>query len=329
MSSSEPEAAAPPGGLEPRPEELMAGARRLILDAATAQAVTAMRARGLRPILIKGPAIQSRFYPDGVRRRYDDVDLLVAPAEFDAAGAVLIELRYRMALPERWLGVRMTETPMHAVEFIRQGRVTVAIDLHRSIHWPKVDPDRVWSELSRATEQMTVGGAEVEVLGGAAQAVVVALHAVQHGHHPKPLEDLRHALDALQPSTWSEAAQIAGRLDAAEPFAAGLRMLPAGAAVAERLELTDSESAEVRLLRDGDALIALALEQFLTERSWRRRARLAWAKLLPSPDYVRLGYPIARTGTLGLIRGYGQRALALAQQTPAALAAWRNARRRR
>ncbi len=314
--------------LAPRPAELIRGARRLILDDAAAQAVTAMRTRGLRPILIKGPAIERRLYPEGARRRYDDVDLLVAPAEFDAAAAVLTELHYRMLLPERWLGVRQDQLPLHAVEFHRQEQGAAAVDLHRTIHWARVKPGLVWSELSAGTETMTVAGTELEVLGVAAQAVVVSLHAIQHGQDvPKPLDDLRHALDRLDEPVWSEAALIAQRLGAAEPFAAALRMVPAGAALAERLGLTHSESAEVRLLRDGDALIALALEQFLAEPSLRGRARMAWAKLAPSPDYIRLGYPIARTGGLGLACGYVQRVMRLARRTPAALSAWRSARR--
>jgi hypothetical protein len=322
MSSGELVALAPSSG------ELLAGARRLILDSAAAQAVTAMRARGLRPILLKGPAIERRLYPEGVRRRYDDIDLLVAPAEFEAAGAVLLELRYRLRFPERWLGVRRTELPIHAVEFNRPGRGAAEVDLHWTIHWARVDPELVWSEMSAGTDQMTVAGTELEVLGDAAQAMIVSLHAVQHGHDvPKPLEDLRHALDRLDWPVWSEAAQIARRLDAAEPFAAGLRMAPAGASLAEQLGLTRSEPAEVRLLRDGDTVIALALEQFLAERSWRRRAQIIWAKLLPSPDYIRFCYPIASTGQLGLAFGYLQRVMRLARRTPAALVAWRGARR--
>jgi hypothetical protein len=318
-------------GLEPRPElayELVSGARRLILDAAAAKAVTAMRARGLRPILIKGPAIERRLYPEGVRRRYEDVDLFVAPPELDAATAVLLELGYRMRLPERWLGVRLTELPEHAIELSRRGPGAADIDLHWTIHWARVPPELVWSELSAGTERITVAGIELEVLGGAAQAVVVALHAVQHGRYvPKPLDDLRHALDRLDAEVWREAARIAQRLGAAEPFAAGLRMLPDGASLAERLALTQSEPTEVQLLRDGEALIALVLEQFLAERSFRARARLAWAKLLPPPDYIRMGYPIAHTGPLGLARGYLQRVRRLTRRTPAALAAWRRARR--
>jgi Uncharacterised nucleotidyltransferase len=318
-------------GLAAEPEfaaEVAAGARRLILDAAAAKAVMAMRARGLRPILLKGPTIERRFYPEGVRRRYDDVDLLVAPSEFDAAGAVLDELGYRLRFPERWLGVRRTELPIHAVEFNRHAGGAVELDLHWTIHWARVDPELVWSELSAGTELMTVARTELEVLGGAAQAMIVAQHAAQHGRDvPKPLEDLRHALSRLDRAVWSEAAEIAGRLGAAEPFAAGLRMVPAGASLAEQLALTSSEPAAVRLLRDGDGVIALALEQLLAERSWRGRARIASAKLLPSPDYIRFWYPIARTGPLGLARGYLQRVGRLVRRTPAALAAWRRARR--
>jgi hypothetical protein len=318
-------------GREAEPEfasELMAGARRLILDAATAQAVTAMRARGLRPILIKGPAIERRLYPEGVRRRYNDVDLLVAPSEFDAATEVLLELRYRTLLPSQWLGVQRAELPFHAAEFYREGQGAASVDLHRTIHWARVPPERVWSELSAGTDRITVAAVEVEVLGGGAQAAVVTLHAVQHGQYvPKPLDDLRHALERLDYEVWIEAAQIAERLGAAEPFAAGLRMLSAGESLAERLGLTRSEPPEVQLLRDGEGLIALALEQFVTEPSFRGRARLAWAKLLPSPDYIRMGYPIAHAGPLGLACGYVQRVGRLGRRTPAALAAWRRARR--
>jgi hypothetical protein len=156
----------------------------------------------------------------------------------------------------------------------------------------------------------------------------VSLHAVQHGPDvPKLLDDLRYALDRVDGSVWSEAAQIAQRLGAAEPFAAALRMVPVGASLAERLGLTQSEPAELRLLQDGDALIGLALEQFLAERSLGGRARIAWAKLLPAPEDIRFGYPIARTGRLGLSCAYALRALRLARRTPAALAAWRRARR--
>jgi hypothetical protein len=307
--------------------EIVAGARRLLLDAAAAQAITAFRARGIRSILMKGPATERWLYPEGVKRRYGDVDLLVAPGEFEAAAAELIDLRYRMQLPDRWLGVGVAELSLHAVEFKREGRGAADIDLHRTIHWARVDPELVWAELGAQTERMTVAGVDVEVLGPTAQAVIVALHAVQHGHDvPKPLDDLRRAVELVDQSVWRDAAEIAGRLGASAPFAAGLRMIPAGATVADGLELTRSEPAEVRLLRDGDALIALALEQFLGERSARARVRMAWAKLLPSPDYIRMGYPIARAGTVGLVRGYIQRWVRLVRRSPAALAAWRRAR---
>ncbi len=45
-----------------------------------------MHKRGIRPLLIKGPAVAAWLYDDPAERWYGDVDLLVDPELFDAAG---------------------------------------------------------------------------------------------------------------------------------------------------------------------------------------------------------------------------------------------------
>ena len=53
----------------------------LAIDAVTAQVVTALRANGIRPLLLKGPSIAGWLYGDGAARPYGDSDLLVASGE--------------------------------------------------------------------------------------------------------------------------------------------------------------------------------------------------------------------------------------------------------
>ncbi len=91
-------------GTRPSPGEVAPAARtdaaiRLALDAATADAVQALRAQSIRAILMKGPAISRWLYAPPSDRRYRDIDLLVWPGQFDAAAEVLGGLGYHAVLP--------------------------------------------------------------------------------------------------------------------------------------------------------------------------------------------------------------------------------------
>src|SRR2546427_4885417 len=74
---------------------LLAAARTLGVDALAAEAIEALRAAGIRSILLKGPALAGWLYGDGALREYDDCDLLVDPADTGVAAVVLRELGFQ------------------------------------------------------------------------------------------------------------------------------------------------------------------------------------------------------------------------------------------
>lgn len=318
----------------PLPGEISPAARtraavRLALDCATAETVDALRAHGVRAILMKGPAISRWLYDQASDRGYGDIDLLVSPGQFDAAAEVLGELGYQGVLPARWLGIRAVEVVEHEQHFVRDGQWPVEVDLHRQLLWTADDPSDAWRLLSADTEQMEVGGADVDVLRPAARAVILALHAAQHGSgFPRALIDLQLAIDGLDPELWRAAAGLADDLGVSGPFATGLRLSEGGSELADRLGLEQAGSTNALLLSSGDALVARALEQLRREQSLTKRARLLWTKVLPSPAYVRIGYPLARKGRAGLLAAYLWRPIRLIARAPRAVRASRTARHR-
>lgn len=324
-SVSGPDAAAATRGSERE----NAAMRRMVVDAATAEVVGALRERAVRPILIKGATIARWLYPPGSRRTYIDVDLLIRPADFDRAAEVLAALGYRQLLPEPAIGTPAADHPSwYAVHFTRAGARQADVDLHQTVFWATVDHDSVWELMSRGTEAITIGGIEVEAPGYAARALLLPLHAAQHGQvEGTPIDDLKLAVASLDDSLWREAAELAARIGASEPFAVGLRMVAGGATLAGRLALPRNASTRVRLVSEGNALVALGLEQLLEEPSAVGRAKLLLTKLVPSPDYIRLAYPPARPGRVGLLEAYLARTRRLLRHTPAAVTALRAARR--
>ncbi|HXG89483.1 MAG TPA: nucleotidyltransferase family protein, partial [Vicinamibacterales bacterium] len=72
-------------------------ARDLVQLAALRTAVNALAAAGIPALVMKGAALSFTCYPHHFRPRNDD-DLLVAPADFDAASHTLARAGYRMTV---------------------------------------------------------------------------------------------------------------------------------------------------------------------------------------------------------------------------------------
>ncbi len=79
-------------------QNLALAAQRLAQDVVTGEVVEAMRRRGVRPLLIKGPVLERWLYQDGTKRRHGDIDLVVASDQFADAEAALAELGFAMPL---------------------------------------------------------------------------------------------------------------------------------------------------------------------------------------------------------------------------------------
>ncbi|MGI8800554.1 MAG: nucleotidyltransferase family protein [Solirubrobacteraceae bacterium] len=299
--------------------------RALAMEAALVEVVAAMGRRGVAPLLFKGPALARWLYDDPAERQFDDLDLLVAPDQWTAANEALADAGFT----ERPALTREETTTRHAATWRREGTPAVEVDLHRA---PFLLADRdqaaVWRAVTAATETIDFAGVPVAVPGRAAHALIVALHAAQHGYRaPRSVEDLRRALGRVGEADWRRAAAIARDLDADARLAAGLRMLPAGAALADRLELTDRLGPRLSLhLHDGPKTWG-GFDRLAGIESRRERARAAVAIAFPSPGYLRVADPLARRGRPGLALAYLRRPLRLAVRAPAGFLAWRRVAR--
>jgi len=298
----------------------MQAARGLTLDRALGQVVDAFAAGGIGPLLIKGPAFARWLYADEHERPYRDIDLLVAPERFEAARRCLVELGFEQPLA----GSHLYESSEHHEVWVRSGRPAVVVELHHTLFLLPAPPALVWRHLSEGARPIEVAGTRVDTPGVAASALIVGLHAAHHGSgFGKPIQDLERALERVDFETWRAAAALAHELGAAAELAVGLCLAPGGVDLVERLGLSPrAASRSVRLKAGTPPDTALGIERLLTTRGVRARLVLLAHELVPSRAFMRVCYPLARRGRLGLICAYAQRPWRLAVLLPRGARAW-------
>lgn len=254
-------------------------ARVLALDAAAVATVRALAERGIASLLLKGPAVAHRLFPDDPDRRpYRDVDLLVAPATFSAAEAALAGLGYRAEIE----GPRHDNRVWHEMSWMVPGPVPLTIDLHRSFAGVG-DPGAFWAALWATAEQLSVAGEDVPVPGAAAATLLLALHAAAPGSSPQPAAELTRALDVLPAPLWTGAAEMARTCAAESAYAVGLRVVPGGAALARRLGLPSGSTAALWLSAHPASATAATLAGLSALPTMRARLRHLGRLLLPTP----------------------------------------------
>ncbi len=293
--------------------------RRLALDSTLATLVPAMRARGVRPVLIKGPATARWLYDDPRARAYGDIDLLIAPDAFALAGRVMAEHGFTRIED----ALRPGEYTTHHERWIRPGTQRIKVELHRTLlPLDAVPPELVWRHLTAETETLDVGGCSVETPSAPAAALIVCLHAEQHGvGERQPMTDLARAVERLPVPTWSRAALLAGELGASAAFAAGLELVPAGRELCRALGL--DSAAPCPRPAAGDGSLAVGLDALFRADGAVARITFLAGRLFPSRAYLRAGSPLARRGPLGTAVAYAVRPFQLLGRLPAGLRAWR------
>jgi hypothetical protein len=138
--------------------------------------------------------------------------------------------------------------------------------------------------------------------------------------------DLAHALERVAADDWERARDIAAELDATASFAAGLRLLPEGEVLSERLGVADARSVDT-ILRTGTVPLAEGLNELLKIPGALAKVRVAFGEVFPRPGFMRWWSPLARRGRRGLAAAYVWRPVYLLLRLPAAVAAWKAARR--
>jgi hypothetical protein len=297
-------------------------ARRSRLDAAALEALDGLHTAGIDALLLKGPALARALYRPDEHRGYFDVDLLVAPADLGAAGAVLARLGYTNVSEKR--GIDDLAGILHAQLWSRldPGFGNVSIDLHWRLAGCDVPPQTAWTALSANRAAVNLGGRSVATLGSPGLAFHLALHAAQHG--PDDLQavgDLDRGLSRLPPEVWKEAAQLAPELRATEAFAAGLRLLPAGVALADDLRLPWAEALLWQIAhRDARPRGTFHLQALTDAKSLRERALVVRRSLLPTRAWIVWEQSWAAPGGLRLVAAY---ALHIARAPVWVARAWR------
>jgi hypothetical protein len=299
-------------------------AQRLRIDAATAEVLQAFMAAGVECRLLKGASFVQWLYADGDRLPYLDSDLLVRPGDERAAEAELEKLGFvrrwdESGMPDWWRE--------HGSEWGRDSD-GVLVDLHRSLPGAGADAQTTWAVLAQPAPTVTIAGHEAPALALPGRALHVALHAAQHGSGwGKGLKDLERSLAVVDEALWRHAAELAGQLDAIDAFAAGLRMTPAGHALAERLGLPRVGSVEVSLRAATAPPIALGVEQLAQAKGLRARVEIVTRKVVPPPAFMRHWDPRAAQSTGRLVLAYLRRPFWLLRHAPTGLMAWWRARR--
>ena len=292
----------------------------LLVERESANAIKALKEADVPAILLKGPLQQRWLEPAGPPRASIDVDLLVLREQVEAAETALRARGFlrAVALPDEAGGE-------HSTLWMAARRVPV------ELHWSLVgaDASRVWPVLSRETEVVVLMGERVEIPNEPARCAIVALHAAQHGIGDAAIfGDLEKALVVAGIESWRRASELATALEGWPPFAGALSLSPRGR------DLLDELGSSPPVLGERQALNLLtpaptSLGFYFLARQPGVRAKAAFVlrKLAPSREFMRLRYPLARRGTLGLSLAYAYRPLWLVRWALPGLRSWHRARR--
>jgi Uncharacterised nucleotidyltransferase len=328
----------PSGRPDPRGRALEEFARRARdgpalrrLDAAAAEAFDAFGAAGVNARLLKGPALARTLYTSGEHRGYSDVDLLVAPLHVPGARRVLADLGYssladRLGIDdvagildaETWVGVGETETATGGL----------MLDLHWRLPGARCSPEAAWEALTKERRTVELAGRRVPTLAVEGLALQLATHAAQHGRrYEQPIEDLAKGLERWSPDVWRGAARLAAEIEATEAFAAGLRQLPQGAALAGDLGLPATHGLEWGGGHGGAGQHGtFPLQAFRQARTLSERVSVLRRSLLPRAEWIAWQYPWARGTRLRMLAA---RVLHLVRAPLWAARAWQFRRRGR
>jgi hypothetical protein len=303
-----------------RRARLLAAGVDMAVEETAAQATRALRSAGIRSILLKGPSLARWLYDTDSTRISVDVDLLVAVADRSTAEAVLADLGYS-PFPSNVAGDEIK--PAHHWD---RDLNTISVDLHLTLPGVGVSNEDAWTVLSQDTEELVVGGIEVEVLAPAARAMHVAMHAAQHGPgFEGPLTDLKRAVDQLPHEIWDEAAELARRLNAESMFAAGLGLRDHGSQILARLDVSDRSTVEVALRATTPPDLALGFHQLASTPGLRPKLAFVARKIVPPAAWMRRCVPLAQRGRLGLAAAYLLRPFWLLRRAGPGFRAWRRA----
>lgn len=303
-------------------QSMLATAKALELDRLATEVISHLRGADVPTLLLKGAAIADVLYADGALRAYGDVDVLIPRAELARAASALKDGGFTPRL-------RQGDVPeeLHAEEWLDPSR-RWTLDLHTDLPGVPAGGEDLWPTLWVARAQLRLAGTDVDVLGPAATALHVALHAAHHGREVgRPVEDLRRALQHFELAAWHEAAELAWATGAQDSFVAGLLLTDAGRTLVAAEGWVTPMRTQVKLRAASAPAAAVALDRMLEAGSLPAAGRMLLHELVPSAAFLRHSLPLARRGRRGLAAAYAVRPVLLLVRVGPAIRALRAARR--
>lgn len=305
-------------------ERLLDEALRLRNDVVAAEVIGALRASGIRSILLKGPSVARWLYDDNESRPYRDIDLLVSPREHERAANVIRRQGFSH-LPGD--STRIGRDSHH--ERWYRPNDGAWVELHRGFVGVHAADEQFWHELSMGTERLPLpGGIVGDIPDETGRAMLVALHAANHGPAGRPLEDLMRAVRRVPEATWRRSAQLASRVRAEGAFSAGLSLTPEGRELVTRLHVAASPSREEVLRSSLPPSTAMGFERLMRAPGAAGKLRYLASELVPSRTVLVRSDPVARHGNVGLVVAYLLRPVRLVTRAPRGFLAWRTAHHR-
>lgn len=277
--------------------------RRPQLDAAAAVVIGAFADAGIDSVLLKGPVLARLLYRAGEHRAYSDIDLLVSPRKLLDARTVLDGLGYANTSAQK--GIHDLANVLHSETWAApSGPVT--IDLHWRLAGCEADPQAAWQILFSRRAFLKLEGRPVPVLDRAGVAMHLATHLAQGepGDH-KARADLALGLERLPDEVWRAAAKLASELEGATAFAAGLRLVPQGAALADDLKLPATAATEWQIAHRAERPRGtFHLDALLGAEGLRERAAIVGRSLFPTRLWIAWNTPWVGHSRLRIAAAY-------------------------
>lgn len=268
------------------------------LEAAALELAEEFESAGVDYLLLKGPALARMLYTAGEHRGYKDIDFLLPPDQVAAGRRILSRLGYLNASEAR--GIVDVADVVHGEIWVRPNQRIgpLMVDLHRFLAGAEAPAPLVWSALAGRRVWMDFGGRRAAVLDREGLALHLATHASQHGPDDlQALGDLTRGLERLPAPAWHGAAELAREVQAQAAFAAGLRLVPAGAALAQELGLPESGRLDWEIrhrdIRPRGTFHVLA---FGEARGISARLTVLRRALFPTREWLQYEHPWARRG---------------------------------
>jgi hypothetical protein len=277
----------------------------LVREVELRRLVAALAAAGIPPLLMKGAHLAYACYRRPDLRPRIDTDLLIEPAQRDAADQVFITLGYE-PVPQLASDLIMYQAPYA----LRRGSATVhLVDLHwRVSNAQRFGSVLTWDELRRDAELLPALGPEALGLGRVHALVVACVHRVAH-HRDAPRliwsYDIHLLAAGLDEAAWERLVTLSEIRGVAAACLRGLEVaaaafgtvMPGG--VHDRLaRAADTEGGLPAYAAPGGRHITRVWSDLRAMRSWTSAVRLVRQHLLPPARYMREVYAPRSTAPL-------------------------------